>query len=71
MIYDPEKLRSVLAAQGRRVDWLAEMTDYDPATISRFLNGSYPISDKFAKRAAGYLGVPVEMLLADAEAVPA
>jgi len=51
-----------MEAQGRRNDWLASQTDYDPATVTRFLTGAYPISEKFAVRAAKALQVPVTWL---------
>lgn len=70
MIFDPVKLQQAVEAQGRRVDWLADMTEYDRATVSRFLSGTYPISEKFATRAARALGIPVDWLRADI-AVPA
>jgi transcriptional regulator with XRE-family HTH domain len=64
-MYSPERLRQVLREQGRSGNWLADVTEYDPSTVSRFLNGSQPISEKFASRAARFLGIPVEWLLAE------
>lgn len=61
-MYSPTRLQEALDAQGRRVDWLAEMTGYDPSTISRYLNGVYPISEKFARAAAKHLGIPAYWL---------
>lgn len=51
--------------QGRRWGWLAQQTQYDPATVSRFAKGVQPISDEFANRAARALGIPVEWLRAE------
>lgn len=61
-MYDPAKLRQIMEAQGRRVDWLAEVTEYDRSTVSRIINGSQPMSDRFAMRAARVLGCPVDWL---------
>lgn len=69
MIYDPARLRQAMEAQGRRVDWLADMTEYDRATVSRFINGSQPISDRFALRAARVLGIPAEWLSSNSAVV--
>jgi hypothetical protein len=38
------------------------MTDYDSATVARFMTGKVPISEKFASRAATALGIPVHWL---------
>lgn len=65
MMYDPAKLRQVMETQGRRVDWLADVTEYDRATVSRILGGSQPMSEKFATKAARVLGCPIEWLVTD------
>ena len=71
-MYEPSRLEQVMQAQGRRWDWLAAQTDYAPATVSRYLNGIEPISDKFAIRAARALGIPVDWLRVEqSEQVPA
>jgi transcriptional regulator with XRE-family HTH domain len=71
--YSRHRLRELMQAQGRTNLWLAEMTSYDPATVARFLTGTYPISNKFAREAAKHLGVPIHWLYdhaaTDAEAV--
>lgn len=64
-MYSPQKLRELLKAQGRTVNWLAEATEYAPETITRYMNGHQPISQKFAARAALLLGVPVSWLEED------
>jgi plasmid maintenance system antidote protein VapI len=61
-MYSPERLRRLMETQGRKHDWLADQTDYARETVSRFMTGEYPISDKFALRAAKALQVPVEWL---------
>jgi transcriptional regulator with XRE-family HTH domain len=63
-MFDPERLAQVLRVQGRQVIWLADATEYDPSTISRYLKGSQPISERFALRAAKALGIPVDWLKA-------
>lgn len=75
-MFSPSRLQQVMRVQGRQVNWIAEQTDYAPSQVSRILNGSVPMTEKFARRAARALGVPVEWL-ADThaafshEAVPA
>lgn len=64
-MYSHERLREGMNAQGRTNLWLAEMTEYDPATVARFLTGAYPISEKFAARAAKALQIPLHWLRAD------
>lgn len=71
MQYDPEKLRAVLDAQGRRVAWLADQLEYDETHVSKVLNYHTPFSEKFARKAARVLGVPVEWLAYDHEPVEA
>lgn len=62
MRYDPRRITELLETQGRTIAWLADRTGYDRSTVSRFLNGQYPISEKFAVLAAGWLQVPVAWL---------
>ena len=64
-MYSADRLRELMEAQGRRSDWLASVAEYDTATVSRVLNGSQAMSEKFAQRAAAALGVPVHWLLAE------
>lgn len=61
-MFSPERLREVMRAQGRQVNWLAEQTDYAPESVSRFMTGSDVISEKFAIRAAKALQIPVHWL---------
>lgn len=73
-MYSPDRLREVMKAQGRTNDWLAEMTDYDAATVARYRTGTLPISKKFADRAAKALGIPSSWLVEESvglEQVPA
>lgn len=62
MTYDPEKLRLVMDAQGRRVDWLAAQLEYDETHVSKVLNRHAPFSEKFATKAARVLGIPTAWL---------
>lgn len=62
MSFDPQRIRELLATQGRTVDWLAEHTGYHPSTVSRFLNGRQPISDEFGVSAARAFQVPANWL---------
>jgi len=61
-MYSSQRLRELLETQGRKHDWLAEQTEYERETVTRFLTGAYPISEKFAVRAAKALQVPVTWL---------
>lgn len=61
-MFSASRLRVLMDTQGRKAEWLAEMTGYDASTVSRFMTGTYPISDKFAKLAARHLQVPVDWL---------
>lgn len=62
MRYDPERIQQALQAQGRTQAWLADVTGYNPSTVSLILNGHMPVTSKFATAAARYLGVPVQWL---------
>lgn len=68
MIFNPERIDTLLETQGRKQDWLAQVTGYSPGQVSRILNGHEPVTEEFAQRAARHLGVPIEWLT---EAVPA
>lgn len=61
-MYDPHRIAEVIRVQGRTMQWFADMTGYDPSTVSRVLNGRQPLSSKFAESAARVLGVPLEWL---------
>lgn len=61
-MFSRERLKEVMRTQGRTVNWLAEITEYDPATVARYMSGAYPISEKFAQRASRALGVPIDWL---------
>lgn len=60
--YDPNRIAELLRVQGRTQDWLADITGYDRATVSRVLNGHQPLSGKFAAASARVLGVPLSWL---------
>ena len=60
--YDAERIVALMQAQGRTVTWLAEITGYDPSTVSRVLNGRQPLTARFAEAAARVLGVPAGWL---------
>ena len=60
------RLFDILAAQGRRQDWLAEQVGCSQAYVSMMKSGQRPLPDWFVERAARVLGVPVEVLLFDA-----
>lgn len=62
MLYNPERLRAVMKKQGRSVNWLSEVTGYDPSTISRILNGSQPMTEAFSAKVSDWLGIPVDWL---------
>jgi transcriptional regulator with XRE-family HTH domain len=62
MMYSPTRLRELLEEQGRKHEWLADHTGYERETVTRYLTGAYPISEKFAQRAAKALGVPLHWL---------
>lgn len=66
-MYSPERIRQGLRKQGRTVNWLAERTGYNPSTVTRFLRGTYPVSDEFAHKAADAFDVPVDWLREPAE----
>lgn len=70
LAYDPTRIQALLRYQGRTGAWLAERTGYDESTVSRFLNGKQPMTEKFVTRAADLLGVPAEWF-AEPEAVNA
>lgn len=62
MHYDPERIQEALQAQGRSQVWLADVTGYNPSTVSQILNGHMPMTAKFATVAARFLGIPVAWL---------
>lgn len=61
-MYSRTKLRELLDHQGRRNDWLADQTGYTEESVSRYLGGTWPMSEEFASRAAAALGIPVHWL---------
>lgn len=69
-VFSSRRIREVMAARDVDQRWLAGATEYDEATISRFMQGHRPISKKFAVRVADVLEVPLHWLLEE-ERVPA
>ena len=54
-----EELRSLLAMQGRRKDWLAAQAGVSPSLLSHALAGRRSVSGSVAERMAAALQVPV------------
>ena len=62
-----DALRSVLAAQGRRKDWLAAQAGISPSLVSHALAGRRTVGGDVAERMAAALQVPI-FLFADCPA---
>lgn len=60
--YSGAKLRSVLAAQGRRQDWLADQIGIHESYVTKILKEDRPLSRSHALKAATALGIPVHWL---------
>lgn len=67
-VFSAAKLSDILAEQGRRLDWFTARIGYSQTMVSKVLNGHFPMSERFAVRAAHVLDVRVEELLAEPEA---
>ncbi len=57
-IYQATGLKAVLAAQGRRQDWLARQVGVSEQLISSALSGRRNLTREVAERVANVLGVP-------------
>lgn len=55
-------LKSILKTQGRTNEWLAEMLNYHPVTISKKLSGKLKWNAKDKKMIRKVLGVPEYLL---------
>lgn len=67
-VFSAEKLTAVLSEQGRQLNWFAARVGYSQTMVSKVLNGHFPMSERFAVRAAHVLDIRVEELLAEPEA---
>ncbi len=54
-------LRSLLATQGRRKDWLAKQAGIHPSLLSHVMAGRRTVSSDVAERIAGALQVPLSL----------
>lgn len=59
-------LARVIAAQGRRQDWLAQRAGLRREYVNRLVTGRLPMTTGAAERLAGVLGVPPETLFVTA-----
>lgn len=57
--YHGQKIAPLLAAQGRRKDWLAERAGISPAQLSRLIGGTRTVDERTAQRIAEALQVPL------------
>lgn len=60
--YTGTRLFEILAAQGRRQDWLAEQIGCSQSLVSKIKYGQRPIPVWFAERAAAVMGLPENVL---------
>jgi transcriptional regulator with XRE-family HTH domain len=56
--YSGDRIKPILAAQGRRQDWLAAQVGVSQTLISRLLSGKRTVDVDTAKRIANVLQVP-------------
>lgn len=56
--FDGRQIGTVLAAQGRRQDWLAAQVGVSASTVTRWITGEIAISRSHAEIVAKTLGVP-------------
>lgn len=63
------KVVAELERQDRSVSWLARKVDFSPSYVGRMLKGERPMTDEFKAAAAEILGVGVDELFPDAQAV--
>lgn len=61
--YTGTKIKDVLAAQGRRQDWLAGQVGVSGSTVTRWLKGDLSISHEHAEKVARALGVPLFLVV--------
>lgn len=65
---DSPTVERVLEQQGRTIAWLARKTDVSVPYAWRMLKGERPITSEFKSKAAEALGVPEDILFAEAKA---
>lgn len=58
----PHPILSVMKAQGRRITWLAEVTNYRPEYLSRVFHKRVPATDTVRAKCARVLGLPEGVL---------
>jgi len=56
--YNGQPIGAVLAAQGRRRDWLADQVGVSASTVTRWIKGDLSITHHHAELVAKALGVP-------------
>lgn len=60
--YTARTVAEVVAAQGRRQDWLAKRAGVSESLLSMVISGQRSIGQEGAERIAGALGVPLFLL---------
>lgn len=60
--YDGSKMFTLMTEQGRVLSWLADKTGYSVDTIYSMKQGRRAITERFARRAADALDLPMSRL---------
>jgi plasmid maintenance system antidote protein VapI len=55
-------LRTVIDAQGRRIDWVAKRAKVEPSLLTHLMAGRRTVAEEVAKDVADALGVTVDMV---------
>ncbi|MCA1668920.1 MAG: helix-turn-helix transcriptional regulator [Thermomicrobia bacterium] len=62
--YDGSKMFALMTEQGRVLSWLADKTGYSVDTIYSMKQGRRAVTERFARRAADALDLPMSLLFA-------
>jgi len=59
---DTDRIRATIAAQGRRLDWVASQMGISPSYLTRLLDGERRWTSRLRARITAVLGVPEGVL---------
>ena len=60
--FDAQRLWRYLEYEERSMSWLAQKTGFSRSYLTKMRSGQKPVTEKFARRAADTLKVPLDLL---------